>query len=149
MNSQLAARRADDLEARMNGRLGELELEKNISALPPVVAGGAIVVPQGLLNLLAADAGAIGAAGDSSVSSPSTPSTAVTADIAARKEIEARAMAAVMEIETSLGNEPHDVISKKEGWDVLSLVPLGSRGPGGAMTPEAAERLARAFAAPV
>src|ERR1035437_2423774 len=42
-----ARRRADDLRDRLRSRNRELDLEAQIDALPPVVVGGAIVVPQG------------------------------------------------------------------------------------------------------
>jgi len=52
LNSDMAARRADDLQARMQKRLAELEQEKHIYALPPVIVGGAVVIPHGLLDKL-------------------------------------------------------------------------------------------------
>ncbi|MBO9604396.1 MAG: DEAD/DEAH box helicase [Paenibacillaceae bacterium] len=51
-NSQVASRRAEELAARMQKRLAELEAEKLISAMPPIVVGRAIIVPRGLLNKL-------------------------------------------------------------------------------------------------
>ena len=47
LNSQMASRRADELRARMQKRLTELEAEKRISAMPPIIVGGAIVIPEG------------------------------------------------------------------------------------------------------
>lgn len=110
LNSQLAARRAEDLEARMHKRLAELETEKLISAAPPVIIGGAIVIPRGLLNRLKGI--------------PDTFST----DAMARREIEIAAMKAVMDIETSLGYIPRDVSAEKCGYDVESLIPHERRG---------------------
>ncbi len=49
LNSQEARRRADDLQARLQKRLAELDREAQISALPPVVLGGLVVVPIGLV----------------------------------------------------------------------------------------------------
>ena len=49
LNSQEANRRADDLQARLQKRMEQLDLEAQISALPPVVLGGLVVVPAGLL----------------------------------------------------------------------------------------------------
>ena len=48
LNSQEARRRADDLQARLQKRMEQLDLEAQISALPPVVLGGFVVVPVGL-----------------------------------------------------------------------------------------------------
>lgn len=104
-NSQMASRRAEELEARMQKRLAELELEKMISAMPPVIVGGAVVIPLGLLNKL--------------MGKPNTFSN----DALARREIELSAMKAVMEIEESLGYIPRDVSAKKYGYDVESLIP--------------------------
>jgi hypothetical protein len=53
LNSQEARRRADDLQARLAKRLTELDREAQISALPPVVLGGLMVIPLGLIAALA------------------------------------------------------------------------------------------------
>lgn len=108
-NSQMAARRAEELEARMQKRLAELETEKFISAMPPVVVGGAIVIPCGLLSQL--------------MDGPETFAT----DAMARREIELAAMKAVMNIETSLGYIPRDVSAAKVGYDVESSIPQDKR----------------------
>jgi superfamily II DNA or RNA helicase len=108
-NSQLAARRAEELEARMQKRLAELETEKLISAMPPVIVGGALVIPRGLLNKL--------------MGRPDT----FTADVTARREIELTAMKTVMDIERSLGFIPIDVSAAKVGYDVESQIPLDKR----------------------
>ena len=50
MNSALARQRADELEGRLQLRMEELEQERHLSPLPPVVIGGALVVPQCLLQ---------------------------------------------------------------------------------------------------
>jgi len=52
INSGKARQRADDLEARLQKRMAELEQERRLSPLPPVVVGGALVVPQGYLDEL-------------------------------------------------------------------------------------------------
>ena len=52
LNSGLARQRADDLAARLQKRTLELEQERKISALPPVVLGGALIIPLGLLRKL-------------------------------------------------------------------------------------------------
>ena len=114
LNSQMAARRAEELESRMQKRLAELETEKMISAMPPVIVGGAIVIPRGLLNKL--------------MGRPNT----FTADALARREVELTAMKAVMDIETSLGFIPIDVSGAKVGYDVESQIPKDRRDAGGA-----------------
>lgn len=114
LNSQMASRRAEELESRMQKRLAELETEKLISATPPVVVGGAIVIPRGLLNKLLGRADTF------------------AADALARREIELIAMKTVMEIEASLGYIPRDVSAAKVGYDVESTIPLNLRESGGA-----------------
>ena len=52
INSGKARQRADELQARLQRRMVELELERQISPLPPVAIGGSLVVPIGLLNKL-------------------------------------------------------------------------------------------------
>ena len=114
LNSQIAVRRAEELAARMQKRLAELALEKMISAMPPVVVGGALVVPRGLLDSLTGSVDTF------------------TADVMARREVERIAMNAVMSIETSLGHVPVDVSSAKVGYDIESQIPHGKRDSSGA-----------------
>ena len=113
LNSQMASRRAEELEARMQKRLAELETEKLISAMPPVIVGGAIVIPRGLLNRL--------------TGKPDT----FAADAMIRRTVELAAMKAVMDIETSLGFIPRDVSAAKVGYDVESQIPQTKRGADG------------------
>lgn len=113
LNSQLAARRAEELEARMQKRLAELETEKLISAMPPIVIGGALVIPQGLLNKLMDKSGTF------------------TVDVSARREIELAAMKTVMDIETEFGFIPNDVSGAKVGYDIESLIPQNKRNDNG------------------
>lgn len=47
INSGKARARADELETRLQRRLAELEEERQLSPLPPVVIGGALVIPGG------------------------------------------------------------------------------------------------------
>src|SRR5581483_11059715 len=50
LNSQIARQRAEELMGRLDRRLSELEQERKLSALPPVVIGGVLIVPVGLLK---------------------------------------------------------------------------------------------------
>ncbi|NVM22694.1 MAG: DUF3883 domain-containing protein [Desulfobacterales bacterium] len=52
LNSAQARRRADDLTDRLQTRMKELELERQLSPQPPVVVGGALVVPEKVLARL-------------------------------------------------------------------------------------------------
>lgn len=105
LNSQEARRRADELQARLQKRMEELNLERQISPLPPVVLGGLLVVPAGLIAKM------MGHPVATSATSPDTQAAA------------ARAREIVMEIERSLGFEPTDRESEKVGYDIESRVP--------------------------
>jgi hypothetical protein len=106
LNSTKAQQRADELQTRLERRLQELEQERRLSPLPPVVVGGTLVVPMGLLGKLRGD--------------PQDP----VADRARETErVERLAMEAVMESERQLGHEPKDVGDLKLGYDVESRIP--------------------------
>jgi len=109
LNSGLARQRADDLTARLQKRLAELEHERRLSPLPPVVLGGALIVPVGLLRRLQG----------LDPASPTCPEDT--------GESEAAAMAAVMQAERDLGNRPRDVSKEKRGYDIESEVPATGR----------------------
>ena len=104
LNSAKARQRADELTARLQTRMAELEQERQISPLPPVVIGGALIVPAGLLARLRGEP---------------LPADAVRET----KRVERLAMEAVMEAERRLGYEPRDVSADKRGWDIESRVP--------------------------
>lgn len=108
-NSKLAQRRAEDLEFRMQARLAEIEKERQISPMPPVITGGAIVIPKGLLHKLmhTQDMWDFGN-GD-------------------RQAVEYAAMNAVIQIEKHMGYRPSDVSAAKCGYDVESYIPEGMR----------------------
>ena len=104
LNSGEARKRADALEGRLQKRMEELKLERQISALPPVVLGGFLVVPVGLLAAVS---------GKPSSMMRSTVDNLVVA---------AKARAIVMEIERRLGFEPVDRENDKLGYDIESLI---------------------------
>lgn len=104
-----AQRRAEDLADRLQRRMEQLAQERSITATPPVVRGGLAVIPQGLLNK------------KQSATEGLPAGFAVNA--ASRREIELKAMNAVMEAERALGNEPEDVSAQKVGYDILSFNP--------------------------
>ncbi len=113
LNSGEARKRADVLQARLEKRLADLKLEAQISPLPPVVLGGLLVVPIGLLELMAGKQGAPVEAGTQAV-----PAIPVDTQAAA-----ARARAVVMEVERSLGFDPVDREFEQLGYDIESRVP--------------------------
>ncbi len=105
LNSEEARKRADSLQARLEKRMTELKLERQLAPLPPVVLGGLLVVPAGLIAKIAGRP----------MPQPSAP-----ADTQASA---ARARAAVMEIERSLGFDPTDRELEKLGYDIESRIP--------------------------
>ena len=110
LNSAQARHRADRLEERLQKRLAELELERQISPRPPVVLGAALIAPLGLLRAMAGDL-------------PSRPPAATTDTQAAA----ARARQIVMSVERSLGYEPTDREFEKRGYDIESRDPVTGR----------------------
>jgi SNF2 family DNA or RNA helicase len=105
LNSGEARKRADNLQGRLHKRLEDLKLEAQISPLPPVVLGGLLVVPFGLLVAM---------------SGRKTPVLNAPVDTQASA---ARARAVIMDIETKLGFEPTDREFEKLGYDIESRVP--------------------------
>lgn len=121
INSAKARQRADELQARLMQRLEELEQERRLSPLPPVVVGGALVVSVGLLERL-----------------QGKRQSAAAMFARETQRVELAAMAAVMEAERRLGNEPTDVSAEKYGYDIesrpltsLTAFSLSERGAGG------------------
>ena len=109
LNSGEARKRADALGVRLRKRLKQLALEEQISALPPVVLGGALIIPQGLIDKISGNAAA--------------PARYITDT----QKSAARARAIVMEKERSLGFEPVDRETEKLGYDIESIVPATGR----------------------
>jgi superfamily II DNA or RNA helicase len=106
LNSGRARQRAEDLEARLLKRMDELEQERKLSPLPPVVIGGALVVTEALLRRLKGEA--------SPISDRQRYET---------ERVEKLAMEAVTAAEKRLGFEPMDVSSENRGYDIESRIP--------------------------
>ena len=105
LNSDEARKRADSLQSRLHKRLEELQLEAQISPLPPVVLGGLLVVPKGLIDNMAGR-------------QPTDYATATDTQASA-----ARAREIIMEVEQDLGYDPTDREFEKLGYDIESRVP--------------------------
>jgi hypothetical protein len=105
LNSTKARQRADDLTDRLHKRMAELEQERQVSPLPPIAVGGALVVPGGLLAKL-------------------RPASQDAPGLFARDtaRVERIAMEAVMETERRSGFTPRDVSAQKVGYDIESFV---------------------------
>jgi superfamily II DNA or RNA helicase len=108
MNSKKAQERADELAARLRKREEELEQERHLSPAPPVVIGGVLVVPAGILHTL-----------------QGADTEAAARFAQEKKKIEEAAMAAVMTLEQNLGYEPRDVSADNCGYDIESVIPNG------------------------
>jgi hypothetical protein len=109
LNSQEARRRADDLQTRLQKRMEQLQQEAQVSALPPVVLGGVLVLPMGLIAKIAGRSHA---------------HPIVSADTSASA---ARARAAIMDAERKLGFEPIDRELEKIGYDIESRDPRSGK----------------------
>lgn len=109
LNSKLAEKRAEDLEVRMQARFSQIDQERQLSPMPPVVTGGALVIPKGLLHqLMHTEEQDVFGHGD-------------------RQAVEYAAMNAVINIEKQFGYRPSDVSAAKCGYDVESFVPEDMR----------------------
>ena len=105
LNSGLARQRADELTARLQKRLTELEQERKLAPLPPVVLGGAMIVPIVLLRKLRGIANDV------------PPNFAIETERSERL-----AMDAIMATERRLGFVPRDVSAQNLGYDIESAI---------------------------
>jgi superfamily II DNA or RNA helicase len=102
MRPQTAYDRARDLERRLEKRLADLALDEELIARPPLVSGGALIVPQGLLDTL------LGRTPDPS---------RIARDTALA---ERRAVDAVLAAERRLGRVPEEMPHGNPGYDIRS-----------------------------
>jgi superfamily II DNA or RNA helicase len=105
VNLENVRRTIDDLTARLEQRHKELDAKRHVVSATPIIVGGALVIPAGLLAHRRGQ----------------QPSV----DAVSRKRIEQLAMQAVIETELRLGHEVIDVSVEKCGWDITARVPLG------------------------
>jgi SNF2 family DNA or RNA helicase len=105
LNSGEARKRADALQGRLEKRMEEIKHERQISPLPPVVLGGLLVVPAGLV---------------AAMTGHRPPTFTESRDTQAAA---ARARQIVMEVERGLGFEPTDRELEKLGYDIESRIP--------------------------
>ncbi|NBX75136.1 MAG: DUF3883 domain-containing protein [Proteobacteria bacterium] len=102
LNLENVRRTIDDLTARRESREKELKAMRHVISATPIVAGGSLVIPMGLLLQKRGETG-------------------WTADSESRKRVEQVAMRAVMNVETTMGHQVFDVSAQKCGWDVTSI----------------------------
>ena len=110
INAQNAEATAQRLVDRLHRRQEELDRERLITALPPVLKGAALIIPAGLL------------AGRTERAAP-TGGDGFSEDPDLRAEVERLAMDAVIAAERALGNHPRDVSAEKKGYDIESHDP--------------------------
>jgi hypothetical protein len=105
INAQNAEATAARLVERLHKRQTELDAERQIAALPPVLKGAALIIPGGMLRKTEAK---------------ESSSNVFEQDALLRSETERLAMEAVMATERALGHSPRDVAAEKKGWDIES-----------------------------
>jgi hypothetical protein len=106
LNSQEARRRAEELRSRLQSRMTQLDLEEQIKPKPPVIVGGALIVPIGLIRQMI---------GNLETDNPEEQARCLQTQQAA-----ARARTIVMQTEKELGYEPTDREHEKLGYDIES-----------------------------
>lgn len=105
LNSGEARKRADALQGRLEKRMEEIKRERQISPLPPVILGGLLVIPAGLIAAMTEQ---------SSPTLMASPDTQAAAAAARR---------IIMETERGLGFDPTDRETEKLGYDIESRIP--------------------------
>jgi superfamily II DNA or RNA helicase len=109
MQPENARRRAEELTARLEQRQRELDAQRHVVSSTPVVIGGALVIPQGLLD-----------------QRRGVP--LFSPDAQARARIERIAMEAVTAVEEGFGHQVFDVSAHKCGWDLTARPPVRENG---------------------
>jgi hypothetical protein len=109
LNLDNARRMVTDLQGRLENRKKELNAMRHVMNAMPVVLGGALVIPIGLLRTLRGE--------------PAGAST-FSPDPAARIRIAQMAMDAVRRAEEARGCRVVDVSEAKCGWDLTSYPPV-------------------------
>ncbi len=102
LNLENVRRTIDDLTSRLQTRLADLQVKRQVISATPVVVGGALVIPAGLLAQRLGD-------------------EQWSPDAEARSRVERVAMQAVMDAERAMGHQVKDVSALKCGWDVTSV----------------------------
>ena len=102
-------RKAEELAARLEQRTKELEAMKQVISATPVVIGGALVIPRGILAQRKGE-------------------ESFAVDAQARSRIEQMAMKAVMDTEIAMGHQVVDVSAEKCGWDITARPPQNADG---------------------
>ena len=99
----------NDLNGRLENRQKELQSMRHVTNGTPVVLGGALIIPIGLLRKLRGV--------------PAPDAAIISADAAAKSRVEWLAMNAVRAAEEARGCRVVDVSAQKCGWDITSYAP--------------------------
>ena len=111
-------RTIEDLSSRLERRKKELQAMRHTVNCPPVVLGGALVLPGGLLRRLRGEG-----------PSPEEEKNTFAADAEARRKVELKAMEAVRRHEEARGCRVVDVSGQNCGWDLTSYPPAAPGTP--------------------
>ena len=111
LNLENVQRTINNLNGRLENRKMELQSMRHVTNGTPVVLGGALVIPIGLLRKLRGEP------------APDAATAAFSADPEARSRIEQLAMNAVRLAEEARGCRVVDVSAQKCGWDITSYSP--------------------------
>jgi superfamily II DNA or RNA helicase len=105
MNAEAAQRRADELAARKDRRLAELQRERQVAPRPPRVTGASLVLPAGFLREHSEEDG-----------------EGVAAQVAREtKRIERLAVDAVLAVEKRVGHKAKEMPPNNPGYDIESF----------------------------
>lgn len=105
---ETAYRRARDMENRLQRREADLNADSQLTPLPPTIDGGALILPQGLVDRL--------------LGRREAPVATYARQTA---EIERRAVDAVLAAERALGRRPVEMPHNNPGFDIRSEAPDG------------------------
>ena len=101
-------RTIDELTVRLETRTKGLQAMRHVVSSMPVVVGGALVIPAGLIAMRSGE----------------TEGPTWSADAQARARVEKIAMEAVRKTEEAKGHQVIDVSAEKCGWDLTAIVPV-------------------------
>lgn len=107
-NLAKAEQNHESLLSRRTQRLAELRQMRHVVSATPIVMGGALVLPAGLVARLTGQEEFV----------------AFAADAAARARTEMLAMQAVFNAEKALGHITRDVSAARCGWDITATLPI-------------------------
>lgn len=120
LNSAQARRRADDLEARLQSRLVSLERERHLSARPPRVVGGALVVPLSLVPPSARAPREPSFSNSQPSDSKPAPREEPPLDPELKQKLDALAVQTALSTELAWGHAPTEMEHNHPGYDIES-----------------------------